>query len=213
MTDAVGRRGALRQVRRERDVAVQHVADRLPQPTDVLRIACAGTHDRNAQQRLQRMQIDLKPQRLRLIHQVDADDQAFAARQQLQRKRQTARQTRRVAHGDHTGVRVRLQILCRDPFLLRPGFQRIRAWKIRYGVCLCGIGVCAVRHRDGLPWPVSCVLVQPGQSVENAAFADVRIPGQRDSAGRSVIPAHLTTSTMICAASSRRSANTAPPTA
>ena len=213
MTDAVGGCGALRQVRRERDVAVQHVADRLPQPPDVLRIACAGAHDRDSKQRLQRMQVDLKSPRLRLIHQVDADNQTFAARHKLQRKRQTPGQTCRVAYGNHAGIRMRLQILRRDAFLLRAGFQGIRAWKIRHGVCLRSIGVCAVRHRDGLPRPVSRVLVHPGQGVKNAALADVRIPGQRNGPRRGIIPAHLTASTMICAASSRRSANTAPPTA
>ena len=108
---------------------------------------------------------------------------------------------------------MRVQIFRRNAFLLRPGFQRVCARKIRHGICLRGIGICAVRYRDCLPRPVSRMLMQPGQRVENAAFADVRVSGQRNGAERGFVPAHLTASTTICAASFFRSANTAPPTA
>lgn len=43
-----------------------------------------------------------------------------------------------------------------------------------------------MRYRDCLPRPVSRMLMQPGQRVENAAFADVRVSGQRNGRGARV---------------------------
>ena len=87
MANAVRRRRVLRQVRRKRDVAIHHIADRLPQPADILRVACTCTDDRNPQQDLQRMKIDPDSSCLRFIHQIDADDQLFTPRHQLKCKR------------------------------------------------------------------------------------------------------------------------------
>lgn len=122
------------------------------------------------------MKIDPDSSCLRFIHQIDADDQLFTPRHQLQRKRQAPSKARRITDGDHAGIRMRMQILCCNAFLLRPGFQRVCARKIRHGICLRGIGICAVRYRDCLPGQFPRMLMQPGQRVENAALPTFGFP-------------------------------------
>ena len=201
------------QMRTDGHEAIQHVADRLPQAGDRIRVACARADDRDAKEGLQRVQVDADPLLFGLIHQIDADDHARPALHQLDGKRQAPRQTGRVADGDQTGVRMRAQVVRGDMLLLRAGREGIGPRQVGDGITHGGVGVVSLRDRDGLARPVAGVLVQARQGVKKTALADVRVPGQRDGAGRGLRTAHETASTSSRAASFRRRAKTAPLTA
>ena len=213
IADAV--RGALPvwQVRTDGHEAVQHVADRLPQAGDGVRVACARADDGDAKEGLQRVQIDADLLLLGLIHQIDADDHARPALHQLDGKRQAPRQAGRITDGDQTGIRMCAQIVRGDMLLLRAGREGVGPRQVGDGIARGGIGVFPLRDGDGLARPVAGVLVQARQGVEETALADVRVPGQRDGAGRGLRTAHETASTSSRAASFRRRAKTAPLTA
>ena len=201
------------QMRTDGHEAIQHVADRLPQAGDRIRVARARADDRDAKEGLQRVQVDADPLLFGLIHQIDADDHARPALHQLDGKRQAPRQTGRVADGDQTGVRMRAQVVRCDMLLLRAGREGIGPRQVGDYVARSGVGVFSLRDRDGLARPVAGMLVQARQGVKKTALADVRVPGQRDGAGRGIRTAHETASTSRRAASFRRRAKTAPLTA
>ena len=183
---------------------------------------------RHAQPRRQRRRVHLYPLPRRLIDKIDAHECAPAQLQRLQNKIHIPLKTARVADDDDRVRAAEADKIARSLFLRGARHQRIAAGEIDQQM----LAASAARVYDGLARPVSRMLVQPGEAVENRALADVRIPGQRDNAparagtqfslrrrtapGGASGQAHVSPSSavrrMMLRQSSRRSASTAPRT-
>ena len=155
------------QMRTDGHEAIQHVADRLPQAGDRIRVARARADDRDAKEGLQRACRSMRIRASGLIHQIDADDHARPALHQLDGKRQAPHQTGRVADGDQTGVRMRAQVVRGDMLLLRAGREGIGPRQVGDGITRGGVGVFPLRDRDGLARPVAGMLVQAVRALKS----------------------------------------------
>ena len=158
----------------EKEISIE----RVEQGAERFLFPCRHAHDRHAELRLQRGQVDADAFVPRLVEQIHAHDRVRRYAVHLQREHERALETRRVAHDDH-GVRfTAAHKVARDGLLRRVRLQRVGARKVDEQILLPRRAAAAARAADGFSGPVSGVLAHPGQGVEDGALADVRVACQ-----------------------------------
>jgi hypothetical protein len=120
------------------------------------------------------------PSPLRLVHEVQTDDDAVGDLEHLEHEVEIALESRGVHDDDrHVGLSEQDEV-ARDLLVVARRQQRVRAGQIDELVAVVAQREPALGARHGLAGPVSGVLSETRECVEDGALAGVRVAGERD---------------------------------
>ena len=175
-------RGAVEDAGRVGRVAARDLADGPHESIQAAAASGAGCRDRYAELFAQPLEIDADSLALGFVHQVDADDGTRKNFNCLQHQIEVALQTCRVAHNDGGVSSAEAEKVAGGLLLGGVGKKRIRAGNIDENVRLSVKPAGALRRCNRFSRPVSGVLAQAGQGIDDSAFSHIGISAHRNDA-------------------------------